>query len=71
MKSGWVIYGPENGYDFPYPCLLMVNLSDLRVMVAVYPTASSKYVTELNYKKKHLYQIAVDNNNNWTSFGDS
>ena len=21
LESGWVLYGPENGYDFPCPCL--------------------------------------------------
>ena len=26
MESRWVIYGPENGYNFPYPCLSRVNL---------------------------------------------
>ena len=26
MKPGWVVYGPENGYNFPNPLILMVNL---------------------------------------------
>ena len=25
-QSGWIVYGPENGYNFPYPHLLRVNL---------------------------------------------
>ena len=25
LESGWVVYGPENGYNFPYPRLLRVN----------------------------------------------
>ena len=25
LKSGWVVYGPENGDNFPYPCLLRVK----------------------------------------------
>ena len=24
-ESGWVVYGPENGYNFPYSRLLSVN----------------------------------------------
>ena len=27
LKSGWVVYGPENGYNFPYPRLLRVNIN--------------------------------------------
>ena len=26
MESGWVVYGPENDHDFPYLCLLKVNV---------------------------------------------
>ena len=26
LESGWVRYGPENGYEFPYPRLLRINL---------------------------------------------
>ena len=25
MEYGWHVYGPENGYNFPYPRLLRVN----------------------------------------------
>ena len=25
MESGWVMYGPENGYNFPYPHFLNVK----------------------------------------------
>ena len=25
LESGWVAYGPENGYNFPYPLLLRAN----------------------------------------------
>ena len=24
-ESGWAVYGPENGYNFPYPRLLRVK----------------------------------------------
>ena len=26
LESGWVVYGPEDGYNFPYPRLLRVQL---------------------------------------------
>ena len=25
FESGWVVYGPENGYNFPHPRVLRVN----------------------------------------------
>ena len=25
LESGWVVYGPENGYNFRYPRLLRVK----------------------------------------------
>ena len=27
LKSGWVVYGPESGYNFPSSCLLRVKNS--------------------------------------------
>ena len=27
LESGWVVYGPENGYNFPYPRLLRYNVA--------------------------------------------
>ena len=29
LESGWVIYGPEYGYNFPYPHLLRVDVNIL------------------------------------------
>ena len=27
LESGWIIYGPENVYNFPYSCLPRVNMA--------------------------------------------
>ena len=29
LESGWVVYGPENGYSFPYPRLFRVKFTEI------------------------------------------